>query len=235
MKAMILAAGRGKRLRPLTDTCPKPLLPLNGKPIIEYHLEKLAQAGIKDVIINHAWLGEQFAERLGHGERFGLQIHYSPEPAGGLETAGGVIQALPLLGEQPFILINGDVFTDYDFSQFPTDLAPDMLAHLILVPTPSFKSEGDFGWLAPSNVGQPGLVLAEGDWTFSGMSVVNPQLVAGYEVGHLALAPILRQAMQAQQVSGEIYNGLWSDIGTQARLIETEQQIQQIEQGLKNQ
>ncbi|MBE0494543.1 MAG: nucleotidyltransferase family protein [Thiomicrospira sp.] len=219
MKAMILAAGRGERLRPLTDTCPKPLLPLNGKPLIVYHLEKLAQAGVQDVVINYAWLGEQFEKTLGRGEAFGLNIHYSPEPEGGLETAGGMIQALPLLDDEPFILINGDVFSYYDFSQLSAKLKPNFLAHLVLVPTPEFKTKGDFG-LQP-----PGLVVAQGDWTFSGISVIDPKLLINYPVGRLALAPILREAMSRQLVSGETYVGLWSDIGTQERLRATEHQI----------
>ena len=219
MKAMILAAGRGERLRPLTDTCPKPLLPLNGKPLIVYHLEKLAQAGVQDVVINYAWLGEQFEKTLGRGEGFGLNIHYSPEPEGGLETAGGIVQALPLLDSEPFILINGDVFSHYDFSLLSGKLKPDFLAHLVLVPTPEFKANGDFG-LQP-----PGLVVAQGDWTFSGISVIDPKLLINYPVGRLALAPILREAMNRQLVSGETYAGLWSDIGTQARLSATEHQI----------
>lgn len=219
MKAMILAAGRGERLRPLTDHCPKPLIPLNGKPLIAYHLEKLARAGITEVVINYAWLGEQFEQVLGHGEDFGLRISYSPEPEGGLETAGGIIQALPLLGDEPFILINGDVYTDYDFADLPSRLDADCLAHLVLVPTPAFKAKGDFGWQSP------GLVLEQGEWTFSGISVIRPALLSTKPVQRLALAPVLRDAMQYQQVTGQIYQGLWSDIGTAQRLAEIEQRL----------
>lgn len=219
MKAMILAAGRGERLRPLTDTCPKPLIPLNGNPLIVYHLEKLAEAGVKDVVINHAWLGEQFEKTLGRGEAFGLNIDYSAEPDGGLETAGGIIKALPLLGSDPFILINGDVFSHYDFGQLSAKLKSNFLAHLVLVPTPEFKPKGDFG-LQP-----PGLVVSHGEWTFSGISIIDPKLLGHYPVERLALAPILREAMDRQQVSGETYNGLWSDIGTRERLIATEHQL----------
>lgn len=219
MKAMILAAGRGERLRPLTDTCPKPLIPLNGKPLIVYHLEKLAAAGVKNVVINHAWLGEQFEKTLGRGDKFGLNIDYSAEPEGGLETAGGIIQALPKLGSDPFILINGDVFSHYDFSQLSGKLKPNFLAHLVLVPTPEFKTKGDFGLQAP------GLVVEQGDWTFSGISVIHPKLLSDYSAGRLALAPILRDAMTRQLVTGETYSGLWSDIGTQERLVATEQDL----------
>jgi MurNAc alpha-1-phosphate uridylyltransferase len=216
MKAMILAAGRGERLRPLTDHCPKPLIPLNGKPLIAYHLEKLAHAGITDVVINYAWLGEQFEQVLGHGEDFGLRLDYSPEPEGGLETAGGIINALPLLGSEPFILINGDVYTDYDFADLPSRVDAECLAHLVLVPTPEFKAKGDFGWQAP------GLVVDQGDWTFSGISVIDPALLSDYPIERLPLAPILRQAIQRQQVQGEVFHGFWSDIGTRERLEQAE-------------
>lgn len=216
MKAMILAAGRGERLRPLTDHTPKPLVKLGGKPLIEYHLEKLAKTGIKDVVINYAWLGEQFVERLGTGERFGLNIVYSPEPEGGLETAGGIKHALPLLGAAPFIVINADVYTDYDFSLLPTTLPPGLLAHLLLVQTPKFKTQGDFGLTA---LGQ---VRSQGDLTFSGISVLSPQLFTATKTGKVPLAPILRQAMMQGRVSGEVYTGLWSDIGTLDRLEQTE-------------
>lgn len=220
MKAMILAAGRGERLRPLTDTCPKPLIPLKGKPMIEYHLEKLAQIGVSEVVINQAWLGEQFEQKLGNGEAFGLAISYSPEPQGGLETAGGIIQALPLLDEAPFLVINGDVFTDFDFDQLPKHLAAGCLAHLVLVPTPDFKSQGDFG------LNSDGLLSPQGEWTFSGISLFSPKLFAGLPAGRLALAPILREAMMQHQVSGQVYHGLWSDVGTLERLQQTEALIQ---------
>lgn len=216
-KAMILAAGRGKRLQPLTDTTPKPLLPLNGKPLVEYHLEKLAQAGFKEVVINTAWLAQQFPDTLAKGERFGLEIHYSQECAGGLETAGGIINALPLLGEAPFLLINGDVFSEIDY-QFWFDKAVQMrqqsarLGHLCLVPTPSFKPAGDFGLDSQHSV------AAHGEWTFAGVSVLSPQLFAGRAPEFLPLAPILREAMAAQQITGEVFEGYWSDIGTLERL-----------------
>ncbi|WP_130536881.1 N-acetylmuramate alpha-1-phosphate uridylyltransferase MurU [Thiomicrorhabdus indica] len=218
-KAMILAAGRGNRLRPLTDKTPKPLIELAGKPLIEYHLEKLAEAGVNEVVINTAWLGEQFSKKLGSGARFGLKIEYSPEPEGGLETAGGIINALPLLGEQPFLVVNGDVYSSMDYQHFTNLQLKEDLAHLCLVKTPSFKAHGDFG-LSPA-----GKVLEKGEWTFSGISVLSPKLFAGLSVDFLPLAPILREAMQQQKVSGEIYEGAWSDIGTLERLQQAEHKI----------
>jgi MurNAc alpha-1-phosphate uridylyltransferase len=229
IKAMILAAGRGNRLRPLTDSLPKPLVPLCGKPLIEYHLEKLAAAGVHEVIINHAWLGQKIEKTLGYGERFGLKIVYSPEPEGGLETAGGIINALPLLGDQPFLVINGDVFSDFPF-EWLMDQAWSMqdnaikdnavhsscLAHLILVPSPAFNPHGDFGLTANAQV------LQHGDFTFAGLSVVHPRLFEGLNADILKLAPILRTAMGLQQVTGQVYDGLWSDIGTLERLQATE-------------
>lgn len=211
VKAMILAAGRGERLRPLTDHTPKPLLPINGKPMIIYHLERLAEAGVEEVLINHAWLGEQFESLLGDGRYWGLKIRYSPEPPGGLETAGGVVNALPILGDAPFWLINGDVFTDFDFGLLPQTLAEPMLAHCVLVPTPAFKTQGDFGLTLD------GMLEPAGQWTFSGISLQSPLLFKGLAVERLALAPILRQAMANKQVSGELYEGVWSDVGTPER------------------
>lgn len=216
MKAMILAAGRGKRLRPLTDTCPKPLVKVKGKRLIEYHLEKLAQTGVEQVIINYAWLGEQFEPALGRGASYGLDITYSPEIEGGLETAGGIIQALPLLGAKPFWVINADVFTDFDFANLAQDLPQGVLAHLILVTTPTYKEEGDFGL-------ENGKVLPSGEFTFSGISLISPELLAGRKVERLALAPILREAMEQGLVTGEVYTGKWNDIGTPERLAEAEE------------
>ena len=216
MQAMILAAGRGERLRPLTDTTPKPLIPVSGKPLIQYHIEKLAELAIDGLVINHAWLGEQFEQAFGAGDQFGLPIVYSAEPAGGLETAGGIIKALPLLGDDAFLVINGDVYTDMDFARLPKQLPAGRLAHLVLVPTPEFKPQGDFG-LNPQ-----GLVESKGEWTFAGISLIHPDLFKHCAVQRLALAPILREAMQAGLVSGEIYSGLWSDVGTIERLQQIE-------------
>lgn len=219
MKAMILAAGRGERLRPLTDKTPKPLIPVAGKPLIQYHIEKLVALEVDGLVINHAWLGEQFEQAFGQGDQFGLPIVYSAEPVGGLETAGGIIHALPLLGSEAFLVINGDVYTEMDFACLPTKLPPGCLAHLVLVPTPGFKSKGDFG------LSQQGKVESQGDWTFAGISLIHPDLFKNMSAERLALAPILREAMQAGLVTGEVYPGLWSDVGTLERLEQIESVI----------
>lgn len=224
VRAMILAAGRGNRLRPLTDSIPKPLVPLCGKPLIEYHIEKLVAAGVEEIIINHAWLGEQIEQTLGSGERWGITIHYSPEPEGGLETAGGIINALPLLGDAPFLVINGDVYCEFDFAELIQQagwLHDGRLAHLVLVPSPEFNAKGDFG-LAQNSAqkNSTGRVLAEGEYTFAGLSVLHPGLFKNLDVGFIKLAPILREAMNANLVSGQLFEGVWSDIGTLERLEE---------------
>lgn len=214
-KAIILAAGRGNRLRPLTDQLPKPLVDIHGQSLIEYHLYALSKAGVKQVVINHAWLGQMIEDKLGTGEIYQVQITYSSEPEGGLETAGGIMQALPLLtdGETPFLVVNGDVFTDFDFIALAQKALPkDSLAHLILVPTPSFKTQGDFG------LDKEGKVMAAGDYTFSGISLLHPDLFSGFEPGVMPLAPVLRDAMNQGRVTGEIYSGRWDDIGTLERL-----------------
>ncbi|MDG4812210.1 nucleotidyltransferase family protein [Hydrogenovibrio sp. 3SP14C1] len=214
-KAMILAAGRGNRLRPLTDQLPKPLMDIHGQALIEYHLHALSRAGIDQVVINHAWLGQKIEAALGTGEAYQIEITYSPEPEGGLETAGGILQALPLLtdGNQPFLVVNGDVFTDFDFSALAKSTLPEgCLAHLILVPTPSFKAQGDFG------LDKEGKVLATGDYTFSGISLLHPDLFSGITPGFVPLAPVLRDAIHQGKVTGEVYSGRWDDIGTIERL-----------------
>lgn len=210
---MILAAGRGERMRPLTDSLPKPLLEVGGKMLIEYHLEKLKTANITDVVINHAWLGHKIEQALGDGSRYGLNIRYSPESEA-LETAGGILNALPLLNDENFIVINGDIYCDYDFAKLPTSLSE--LAHLVLVNNPPQHLQGDFV------LTQSGLIEAEGQnkLTFSGIGVYHPDLFKGYSQGKQALAPILRGAMQQHQVSGESYAGVWHDIGTPDRLSE---------------
>lgn len=213
MRAMILAAGRGERMRPLTDSCPKPLLQVGGKALIEYHIEALARADCREIVINHAWLGEQLENYLGDGTRYGVRLQYSREGTA-LETAGGIIQALPLLGEAPFIVVNGDIWTDYPLAGLPTQ--PAGLAHLVLVDNPPQHPEGDF-------VLRDHRVLAEdkrGKLTFSGIAVYQPALFTGLTPGVRPLAPLLRQAMQQQQVSGEHYTGRWFDIGTPQRLTE---------------
>jgi len=227
IKAMILAAGRGNRLRPITDTTPKPLVPLCGKPLIEYHIEKLAQLGVEEIVINHAWLGDKIEQTLGDGSRWGLKILYSAEPEGGLETAGGIINALPLLEDAPFLLINGDVYCEQSFTslldqakqiqaEWQTDDPQARLGHLLLVPSPEHNQKGDFGLSANQQV------IEQGEYTFAGLSVLSPALFKGMQVDFIRLAPILREAMQEGRMSGELEKGLWSDIGTIERLQATE-------------
>ena len=208
MKAMILAAGRGERLRPLTDTTPKPLLEVDGKPLIAYHLEALAIAGFTEVVINLSWLGEQIRARLGDGAAYGLAIEYSEEPAA-LETAGGIVQALPLLGER-FVVVNADIFTDYDFTRLRSIDSP---AHLVLVDNPDHHAGGDFSLLG-ATVGNADC----GRHTFSGISQYHRSFFAELPPGKQALAPLLYAAIAKGQVSGELFRGNWTDIGTVERL-----------------
>lgn len=210
MKVMILAAGRGERMRPLTDVTPKPLLQVGGRSLIAHHLVNLARAGLRDVVVNTGHLGLQIEQALGDGTGYGLSIRYSRE-ATILDTGGGIFNALPLLGEAPFLVVNGDVFTDYPFEQLPR--APAGLAHLVLVPNPPQHARGDF-------VLQEGRVLSDGGGrlTFSGIGVYRPQLFAECGPGVFPLAPLLRKAMADEQVGGERYNGHWCDVGTPERL-----------------
>ena len=224
MKAMILAAGRGERMRPLTDVCPKPLLCVAGKPLIVWHLERLARAGFREVVINHAHLGEQIEVLLGDGEAWGVAITYSPEPPGALETAGGIAQALPFLGEEPFVVINGDIFCDWDLALAITALPPTeatTLAHLIMVPNSVQHPQGDFV-LADGKVGSGETAAELGsnpNLTFSGIGIYRPALFAGLERGEPAkLAPLLREAMAEGRVSGRLHAGYWTDVGTPERL-----------------
>lgn len=212
---MILAAGRGERMRPLTDELPKPLLPVAGKPLIERHIEALVAAGFPDLVINHAWLGDKIESALGDGSRFGARIQYSSEGERGMETGGGIFRALPLLGDQPFLVVNGDVVTDFDFQTLSKPL--EKLAHLVLVPNPAHHPEGDFS-LQGNSVTTTGSPL----FTFSGIGVYHPRLFAECQDGIFPLAPLLRHAMSQRQVSGELYDGLWIDVGTAERLAEAE-------------
>ena len=216
MRAMILAAGRGERMRPLTDHTPKPLLEVGGKPLIVWHIERLASAGMTELVINHAHLGQQVEQALGDGSQWGVHIHYSPEQTA-LETAGGIANALPLLGEQPFLVINGDVFTDIDYASL--GLPVGKLAHLVMVDNPPQHPQGDF-------VLSDGLVQAAGEHalTFAGVGVYHPDLFRNIQRGEAAkLAPLLRVAMQQSLVSGQHHRGIWHDIGTPARLQQLDQ------------
>ncbi len=213
MKAMILAAGRGERLRPLTDATPKPLLEVRGEPLLVWHLRALARAGVRDVVINLAWLGAQVRARIGDGARHGLHVQYSEEPEGALETGGGIFQALPLLGPEPFLVVNGDTFTDIDFARLA--IAPGELAHLVLVPNPPHHPQGDFAL-------REGLVQAQGEprHTYSGIGVFRPGLFAGCEPGRFPLLPLLRRAIAVRALGGELHAGEWTDVGTVERLAE---------------
>lgn len=220
MKAMILAAGKGERLRPLTLHTPKPLVRAAGVPLIEYHVRALAAAGFTELVINHAWLGQQIEDYLGDGARFGVRIAYSAEGEP-LETGGGIFKALPLLGDHPFVLVNGDIFTDYPFAQLRRPLSG--LAHLVLVANPTHHAGGDFclqgGQVSDAQAG-------EGNLTYSGLAVLSPALFAECQPGAFKLAPLLRQAMAAGQVSGEQFAGCWVDVGTHERLAEVERLLE---------
>jgi len=212
MKAMILAAGLGSRMRPLTDVTPKPLLKIGGIPLIVWHLEKLAHEGFSDVVINIAHLGYQIPDALGDGSEWGLSITYSDEQEeGGLESAGGIVKALPQLKEsEPFLVINGDIFTNYDFDT-KKRLAPGVLAHLILVPNPEHNPDGDFAL-------ENNMIIDTKQYTFSGIGYYSPELFNDIPYGKSALAPLLRKAMHEGKVSGELFEGTWHDIGTPQRL-----------------
>lgn len=208
---MILAAGRGERLRPLTDTTPKPLIEVAGKPLIEYHLDKLAAAGFRQVVINTGHLGEQLPAALGDGGRWGLEIHYSAEPPEALETGGGIFQALPQLGPGPFLVIAGDIWTDLSFAGLRAVKCDR--AHLVMVPNPPHHPDGDFA-LARGRVRQDG----EPRYTFSTIAVYHPRLFDGSTPGRWSVVPLLREAMENHVVTGQLHRGAWFDSGTPERL-----------------
>lgn len=231
MRVMILAAGRGERMRPLTDHTPKPLLSVGGKPLIAWHLERLAAAGLREVVINHAWLGQQLESALGDGSRWGLNIHWSPEPPGGLETAGGIARALPLLGDAPFLVINGDVWIDWDPAAAPalvqTVQTPDTPAWLLLVDNPTHHPEGDF-WLDENthrvHADPPASLVPR--LTFSGVGIYHPRLFAQVDPAEKTpLAPLLRTAMREHRVLGARHDGTWIDVGTPERLHQLDQAL----------
>lgn len=226
MKAMILAAGRGERMRPLTDTIPKPLLEVGGKPLIVWHLESLARAGIHEIVINHAHLGAKIEALLERGEKYNVSIQYSGEPEA-LESAGGISNALPLLGDDPFIVINGDIFTDYDFTsltqRLPQLIAHNLSAHLVLVDNPPHNSAGDF-YLQEERVRLNGNTAL----TFTGIALYQPALFEGIARGTKAkLAPRLRERIASNEITGEHYKGRWMDIGTPERLYAINQELAQ--------
>jgi len=213
MKAMILAAGRGERLRPLTDNIPKPLLMAGSRRLIEYHLFNLASAGFKDVIINVAWLGQKIIDALGNGEKYNLNITYSDEGVQALETGGGIYNALSLLGDEPFLVINGDVWTDYPFKKLLNFSLQDK-AHLVLVNNPDHNRDGDFSILNNRLIENS----LEKKYTFSGVGVYSADFFKGHSSGKFPLAPMIRQYITENEISGELFNGIWVDIGTKQRL-----------------
>ena len=220
MKAFILAAGRGERMRPLTDHTPKPLLLAGGKPLIVWHLERLAAAGFREIVINHAHLGSLIEQTLGDGSQCGLHIQYSPEPPGALETAGGIATALPLLGDEPFLVVNGDVYCDINFSRFSALTATN--AHLIMVENPAHHTNGDF------SLDGERVIYANGKQTFTyaGIGVFSPAFFADVKPGTvMKLRPLLDAAIAAGTLTGERFAGRWVDVGTPQRLAELDQEL----------
>ncbi|MDY6946145.1 MAG: nucleotidyltransferase family protein [Pseudomonadota bacterium] len=222
MRAMILAAGRGERMRPLTDHTPKPLLPVAGKPLIQYHIEALAAAGVRDIVINLAWLGQQIRAALADGSQFGVRIHYSDEGDAALETGGGVFKALPLLagasGAEPFVVVSGDVFTEYPLAGSMKKLSSGDVAHFVLVPNPDFHTRGDFG------LDGTRLVDSGERYTYANIGVFRPEFFAGCQPGKFPLAPLMFDWIRRQRVSGELYRGAWHNVGTPRQLQQVDQE-----------
>lgn len=216
---MILAAGRGERMRPLTDMRPKPLLEVGGKPLIQYHLEALAHAGITDIVINLAWQGEQIRSALGGGERFGVSIRYSNEPEGALETGGGILAALPMLGSAPFLVISGDIWSEFPLASCIGRLAGSDVAHFVVVPNPDFHEKGDFGL-------ENGRLLDRGPrHTYANIGVLSAEFFAGRQPGRFALAPLMFDWIRRGRVSGELFQGRWHNLGTPAQLAQLDAQL----------
>ena len=211
MRAMILAAGRGERLRPLTDETPKSLVEVRGESLLERHLRNVQAAGIRTVVINLGWLGDRIVERVGSGERYGLDVIYSDEGDNILDTGGGIHKALPHLGDEPFLVVNADIYTDMPVPS--VELAAEHLGHLVLVPTPEYRDHGDF------NI--EGGLIRNGEhalYTFGGVAVYRPEFFDGCEAGRFSLVPMLREAADQGRLSGALYEGLWADVGTPDRL-----------------
>ncbi len=232
MKALIFAAGLGERMRPLTDHTPKPLIEAGGKPLIVWHLEKLAALGVREVIINTSWLAEQFPRTLGDGDRWGLRLHYLYEGDTPLETGGGMLNAAPVLGDAPFLLVNGDIWTDYDFARLPHE--PAGLAHLVMIDPPGYATQGDFTLDATGHVRREGAHRL----TYAGIGIYRPALLdawsqhADEQAGLTAngkprfrLAPILRAHMDAGLITGEHHQGRWTDVGTPQRLTDLNREL----------
>jgi len=208
---MVLAAGRGERMRPITDTLPKPLVPVAGKPLIGYHLSRLASAGFKEVVINLSWLGDRISAALGDGRDYGLSISYSEEGPEPLETGGGIFRALPLLGPGPFLVVNGDTWSDIEYGHLA--LPDGATGYLVLVPNPTHNTRGDFG------IEGDYVVDRDGDrFTYSGVGVYRPEFFAGCSPGKFPMLPLLKRAIAARQLRGEVHRGEWTDVGTAQRL-----------------
>ncbi len=222
MKAMVLAAGRGERMRPLTDTVPKPLLRIGGRPLISWHLEALARAGFREVVINLSWLGEQLRAALGDGSRFGVSIRYSDEGPVALETGGGILRALPLLGPAPFLVVSGDVWTDIDFAR--VQLEPGALAHLVLVKNPPHHPRGDFGLDCGYVVSRDSERL-----TYANVGIYTADFFAGCTDGRFPLIQPLNRAIAQGSVRGELHRGQWCDVGTPQRLAELDLQLRGVQ------
>ena len=220
MKAMVMAAGRGERLRPLTDTLPKPLAPVAGKPLMGYHLHALAKAGIREVVINLSWLGDRIKAALGDGRDYGVRILYSEEGPVPLETGGGIFNALPLLGMQPFLVVNADVWTDIDFGRVVLDDAAD--ASIVLVPNPAHNPRGDFALEGDAVMERE---VTHESYTYSGVGIYRPEFFAGCSPGKFPLLPLLRRAIAAQRLRGWVHRGEWFDIGSIERLAALDQRV----------
>jgi MurNAc alpha-1-phosphate uridylyltransferase len=220
---MVMAAGRGERLRPLTDTLPKPLAPVAGKPLIVYHLEALGTAGIRDVVINLSWLGDRIKAALGDGHDYGVRIHYSEEGPVPLETAGGIFNALPLLGPEPFLVVNGDVWTDIDFGRLALDDAADAL--IVLVPNPAHNSRGDFALDGDAVIERDN---AQQSYTYSGVGVYRPEFFSGCSAGRFPLLPLLKRAIAARRLRGQLHRGEWCDVGSIERLRELDSRVRSL-------
>lgn len=219
MRAMILAAGRGERLRPITDSTPKPLVEVGGQPLIFHHLQSLSAAGFRNIVINLGHLGEQIKQAVGDGQKWSLNIQYSQEPEGALETGGGIAHALPHLGRSPFLVVNGDIYTDFAFERLRSIKCDH--AHLVLVPVPGWRDHGDFD-LKHGRIHNQGETMH----TFSGISVYHPRFFDGCQQGRWSVVPLLREIIDKHLVTGEIHNGLWHDPGTPERLNFLKQAVQ---------
>jgi len=209
--AMILAAGRGSRLKPLTNNIPKALCLVHGIPLIEYHVNNLAKSGFTHIVINHAYLGGKIRQHLGCGDRFGVDIRYSPEPTGGLETGGGIVNALPLLGTEPFVTVNADIYTDFDFSRL--HVAENSLANFVLVKKPAFRPHSDFGLSKDNRLSNDNK-----QYTYTGIACYRPALFEKLKPGRFSVAPLLSQLAEDQSASAEVFHGKWIDIGSPERL-----------------